>query len=54
MMTNDLTETFVRLLTRHERDLYRYVVSLLPGAPEMIPGMPSEFSVRPTPATLFN
>lgn len=33
-MTEDHTEAFVRLLTRHERDLHHYVVSLLPGSPE--------------------
>ncbi len=30
----DPTESFVRLLTKHERDLYRYIVSLLSGAAE--------------------
>lgn len=32
----DATEAFVRLLTRHERDLYRYIVSLMPvgGEPD--------------------
>jgi len=34
MVTSDQTETFVRLLMRYERDLYRYVVSLLPRTAE--------------------
>ncbi len=36
ILPEDATEAFVRLLTRHERDLYRYIVSLMPmgGEPD--------------------
>ncbi len=30
----DQTEQFVRLLTRHQGDVYRYIVSLMPGSPD--------------------